>query len=76
LLVEVLVVVDDSHIKVTVSDNGKTIDESVLHDNTSLGLKFIKERVEMLEGIFEIESIEGKGSKIKFQVPVIEFSKN
>jgi two-component system sensor histidine kinase DegS len=76
LQVEVLVVVDDSHIKVTVSDNGKTIDESVLHDNTSLGLKFIKERVEMLEGIFEIESIEGKGSKIKFQVPVIEFSKN
>jgi two-component system sensor histidine kinase DegS len=43
-----------------------------LEKSTGLGLKLIKERVELLGGNMEIESFIGNGSNITFKVPSLE----
>jgi two-component system sensor histidine kinase DegS len=55
--------------KVSVDDNGRGFDPDVLNQGSSLGLKLIKERVEMLGGNFEIDSTAGKGTRITFSIP-------
>ena len=60
----------DSLIKLTVEDNGKGFDPDVINERSSLGLKLIKERVELLGGSFDIDSSLGKGSRISLTVPV------
>jgi two-component system, NarL family, sensor histidine kinase DegS len=61
--------ITDTHLKITIDDDGKSIDiESVL-DGSGVGIKIIKERVEMLGGYLDIDSQSGKGSQIVFQVP-------
>jgi len=42
----------------------------MINQKSSLGLKLIKERVELLGGSFEIDSSLGKGSRIFLSVPV------
>ncbi|MCA1899802.1 MAG: histidine kinase [Chloroflexi bacterium] len=56
-------------IRVNVEDNGKGFAPESLKDSTSLGLKLIRERAEMLGGNFEIESAAGSGARISFTVP-------
>ncbi|MCJ7584834.1 MAG: sensor histidine kinase [Anaerolineales bacterium] len=60
----------DSLIKLTVEDNGKGFDPDVINERSSLGLKLIKERVELLGGSLDIDSSLGKGSRIFLTVPV------
>jgi len=57
-------------IKLTVEDNGKGFDPDVINERSSLGLKLIKERVELLGGSLDIDSSLGKGSRIFLTVPV------
>jgi len=59
----------DSHLKITVEDNGKGVDEETVLEGSGMGIKVIKERVEMLGGFLEIDSQPGKGCQIVFQVP-------
>jgi signal transduction histidine kinase len=63
---------EDNAIKVSVSDNGKGFDPSILEDGSGLGLKVIRERVEMLGGFFEIDSSPGQGCRVSFQVPSLD----
>ncbi len=67
--VKVLLDMGDQLIRVTVDDNGKGVDAEVLEHGNSLGLKLIKERAEMLGGVFEIDSAVGKGARVSFSVP-------
>lgn len=67
--VKVLLDMGDQLIRVTVDDNGKGVDTEILEQGSSLGLKLIKERTEMLGGAFEIDSAAGKGTRIAFSVP-------
>ncbi len=67
-----MVTIDDANIRVTVSDNGKGFDEEILSETTGLGLKLIRERVELLGGYLDLETAPGKGVKITFQVPCLE----
>jgi two-component system sensor histidine kinase DegS len=60
---------DDNNIKVNIDDNGKGFDQSTLDDRHNMGLKIIRERVEMLGGTFNLDTAEGKGTRITFQVP-------
>jgi len=60
----------DANLKVTIDYNGKGIDVSTVYESTGMGIKVIKDRVEMMGGYLEIESRTGKGSQISFQVPV------
>ena len=57
-------------IRVQVDDNGKGFDPDAVQESKSLGLKLIRERVEMMGGTFEIDSAVGKGSRVIFTLPV------
>ncbi len=70
--VSVQIIVDDSNVRITVSDNGKGFDPEAAIKEGGIGLKLIRERVEMLGGSLEIDSTMGKGSRITFQVPCLE----
>jgi two-component system sensor histidine kinase DegS len=67
--VKVLVDVGNSLVRVSVDDNGKGFDPDVVRSGSSLGLKLIRERTEMLGGSFEIDSSAGKGARVSFSVP-------
>jgi two-component system sensor histidine kinase DegS len=67
--VKVMVDMGDDRVRVSVDDNGKGFDADAVLQGTSLGLKLIRERSEMLGGSFEVDSSIGKGSRISFTVP-------
>jgi two-component system, NarL family, sensor histidine kinase DegS len=67
--VKILLDMGDQLVRVTVDDNGKGVDAEILEQGSSLGLKLIKERAEMLGGTFEIDSAVGKGTRVGFSVP-------
>lgn len=57
-------------IRVSVDDNGRGFDVDSAQGNSTLGLRLIRERVEMLGGSFSVDSALGKGARILFTVPV------
>ena len=59
----------DELIRVNVEDNGKGMDVEGVQEGKSLGLKLIRERSELLGGVFEIDSAIGKGTRVTFSVP-------
>ena len=67
---KVIVQVDigEANVKVSVEDNGKGYDVESFSDQ-NMGIKIIKERVELLGGYMDISSIIGQGSRITFQIP-------
>lgn len=67
--VKVLLDVGDDRVRVSVEDNGKGFDPDVVQQGSSLGLKLIRERAEMLGGTFELDSAVGRGTRISFAVP-------
>lgn len=71
-MVKVYVDVGESAVKVSVDDNGKGFDPDVISEGNSLGLKIIKDRVDMLGGSFDIDSSAGKGTRIIFSVPAMQ----
>lgn len=71
---KVYVDVGDAIVKVSVDDNGKGFDTDIISQGSSLGLKIIKDRVEMLGGSFEADSSAGKGTRISFSVPAAQLT--
>ncbi len=61
--------VEDSFIRVTLSDNGMGFDENAEKDSGVIAIKLIKERVEMLGGYIEIDAGLGRGTRITLQIP-------
>ncbi|MFZ6028422.1 MAG: sensor histidine kinase [Chloroflexota bacterium] len=59
----------DSTVKVSVEDNGRGFDVEALGEQGGMGLKVIRDRVEMLGGMMEVNSAIGQGARILFQVP-------
>jgi two-component system, NarL family, sensor histidine kinase DegS len=72
LQLNVQMLMDDKITKITVQDNGKGFDPVVLERTEGVGLKLIRERVELLGGMLEVDSDIGRGCRISFQVPSIE----
>ncbi len=68
-LVKVFVDMGESAVKVNVDDNGKGFNTEILEQGNSLGLNLIRDRVEMLGGSFEIDSVIGKGTRVIFTIP-------
>jgi two-component system sensor histidine kinase DegS len=56
--------------RVSVDDNGKGFDPDAANGSKSLGLRLIKERVELLGGTFDVDTAPGKGARIVFTVPL------
>jgi len=67
--IEVQVDVEDSAVMVIVEDDGNGFEIQDLDEGLGMGLKVIKERVEMTSGEFNIESQIGEGTKVSFKVP-------
>ena len=59
----------DNFIKILVDDNGRGLDVDTVFEGSGMGIKVIKERVEMLGGFLEIDSQIGSGCQVSFQVP-------
>ena len=61
---------DKNDLRLVVSDDGKgfDIDESMQYDG-HYGLRFMKERVELLNGTLNIESALGSGTRLEVMVP-------
>ncbi len=57
-------------LRVGVDDNGRGFEPEAAVTSGNLGLKLIRERVEMLGGSFSIDAAVGKGARIVFTVPV------
>lgn len=68
-LIKIMVDMSEASVKVTVDDNGKGFNTEILAQGNSLGLNLIRDRVEMLGGSFEIDSILGKGTRVTFTLP-------
>lgn len=68
-LVKVSLDMGEDRVRVSVDDNGRGFDPESLQQSNSLGLKLIRERAEMLGGVFEVDSNPGKGTRINFAVP-------
>jgi two-component system sensor histidine kinase DegS len=61
--------VGESFVVVTVEDDGRGFEIQDLEQEQGMGLKVIKERVEMISGEFELASQIGEGTKVVFKVP-------
>lgn len=72
VMLTVQVVAEDRLVKVSVSDTGKGFDAETTTQGDGLGLKLIRERVEMLGGYLDIDSAPGAGARVSFQVPLME----
>lgn len=70
--INIQMMMDENITKVSVIDNGRGFDPAVLESREALGLKLIRERVELLGGYIEIDSNIGKGVRVTFQVPTLE----
>lgn len=70
--INVTVNMEDNLVKVAVSDSGKGFNPEEVEKSEGLGLKLLRERVEMLGGVLNIDSSMGQGAKISFELPVIE----
>jgi two-component system sensor histidine kinase DegS len=68
-LVKVNLDMGEDRVRVSVDDNGRGFDPESLEQSNSLGLKLIRERSEMLGGVFEVDSTPGKGTRVNFAVP-------
>ena len=64
----------DANVKLSVEDDGRGFDIDILEERSSMGLKVIRERVDMLGGYFDIESSTGQGTKVTFQIPAVSIS--
>jgi signal transduction histidine kinase len=60
---------DLDHLNLIVIDNGKGFDVNQIQFGSHYGLKFMKERVELLNGSLAIHSTIGAGTKVVVQVP-------
>jgi two-component system sensor histidine kinase DegS len=70
LQINVQIIMDDNFVKMIVQDNGKGFDIDEAVKKNGLGLKVIRERVEILGGYIDIDSALGQGSRITVQIPI------
>ncbi len=68
--ITVQMAIEDNMVRVMVSDTGKGFVPEDLSTTRGLGLKLIRERVEMLGGSVNIDSSPGQGARVAFQIPV------
>jgi PAS domain S-box-containing protein len=67
--VSIKIIWNTDHLVFTVSDNGNGFDFSNVQYGSHFGLKFMRDRVELLNGSMEIQSGIGAGTNIVIQVP-------
>ena len=68
---QVIIQMDSSTtgLRISIEDNGKGFDVEKVKEQGGMGLKVIRDRVQMLGGTMEIHSTIGHGAHILFQIP-------
>jgi signal transduction histidine kinase len=66
----------EKHLNIIVSDAGEGFNQKTDPKLSNLGLAGLRERVELLGGIFIVESKLGKGTKIQASFPLTEYAKD
>ncbi|WP_333876793.1 ATP-binding protein [Flavobacterium sp.] len=61
---------DTDSINIIIEDNGKGFNVKALNKNEGMGLHNIEKKVEQLNGTFNIDSFEGKGTTIIIDIPL------
>jgi two-component system sensor histidine kinase DegS len=61
--------IGDRQVRASIEDNGRGFDPRAIPDEAELSVKAIRERVEMLGGNFDLDSVVGQGARITFNVP-------
>jgi signal transduction histidine kinase len=69
-LIKIQVDMGDTVIRLSLDDNGKGFDTDSLAKESNLGIKLIKDRVEMLGGKFDIDTAPGKGARVTLSIPI------
>ena len=72
--VKVQIDASDTAVRVSVEDNGRGFDVETIDEKGGMGLKVIRDRVEMLGGSIDIHSVIGQGTHILFQIPATKTS--
>jgi signal transduction histidine kinase/ligand-binding sensor domain-containing protein len=67
--VDLVIKKKEDYVTVNISDNGKGFDQQNLKAGKSFGLRGIYERVKLINGNFNIDSLIGKGTKINITIP-------
>jgi two-component system sensor histidine kinase DegS len=68
--VKVSLSIDSDIVRVSVDDNGKGIALDDMKSDANLGIKITRDRVDMLGGHTEIDSVPGQGTRITFEMPM------
>jgi two-component system, NarL family, sensor histidine kinase DegS len=67
---KVLLNIETDLVRVSVDDNGKGYQPEELLNDPNLGIKLMRDRVEMLGGHSEIDSVVGQGTRITIEMPM------
>jgi two-component system, NarL family, sensor histidine kinase DegS len=59
----------ETAVRVSLEDNGKGFEVDKVEEQGGMGLKLIRDRVQMLGGTMEVHSVIGQGTHILFQIP-------
>lgn len=60
---------DNDALTFTISDNGRGFDQDTVQSADHYGIKFMRERTELLKGSFSIQSAPGQGTRVTVVVP-------
>jgi two-component system sensor histidine kinase DegS len=73
---QVIIQLDSSStgFRASIEDNGKGFDVNKMHEKGGMGLKVIRDRVQMLGGTMEVNSTIGRGTHVLFQIPTTNTS--
>jgi signal transduction histidine kinase len=63
------------HVSVEVADDGKGFDPNALKADGHFGLDWMRERVELLGGSFEVRSAIGRGTVVRVSLPLLQLER-
>jgi two-component system sensor histidine kinase DegS len=69
-LVKIQLDIGDSAVRLSLDDNGKGFDTDSLTKESNLGMKLVRDRVEMLGGKFDLDTAPGKGARVTLTIPI------
>ena len=66
----VQVLCNDNKLNITVEDDGKGFDKTILIDSGGIGYKNLQSRISFLKGTIDIQSQTGKGTSVYIEIPL------
>ena len=61
---------NENHLSITIEDDGKGFDVSVIKNKDGIGLQSMQKRIELLSGKMDIDSAIGKGTSVNIELPI------